>query len=520
MAPLDQSAKESFGYVLDVPYTWSYFPYQSPILLSYVARLNGFDAPDPTDEFTHCDLGCGNGVTSNLLAAAYPQAEFYGVDFNSDHIDNARALADQSGLRNVTFLDASFDDLDADDLPQFDYITLHGVYSWVSADIRAHVDRVIDKMLKPGALVYLCYNTLPGAANLTALWKMMQEFSAAAEGDTVTRTTKALNVIKGMRRNNARYFRENPTAGKYFDKMAERDARYLVHEFANGHYEPLYFSDVVATFQQMGLTFAGSAKIYRNRERNYLSSRHMDHLNGADTPEQRESRASYLRNESFRWDVFRRGEAATTGKAELPLKMYFGAVRDAEALPKRASAGRRRIDVTSDIAKALFDVAGSGQFCLQELYDHPGLGRFGPDLILETLNDFVAADLFLPLLAPYLEGSNDEAALLRLTPLVNRKLIDRTLRTEGKAYVCSPITGQAQRLNFINGLLLLSMDGKTLAESKSEFDGVLARAARQSGHPFISAEDAASASWRSTRIESFVRSYLPRLLKTGVLVRD
>jgi len=112
------TSRDSFGYVLEIPYTWSFFKYQSPILLSHVASLNGFDAPAPGAPFTHCDLGCGNGVTSNLLASAYPHASFFGLDFNPEHIRNARSLAKKAGLSNVTFVDASFDEIFEHNTPQ------------------------------------------------------------------------------------------------------------------------------------------------------------------------------------------------------------------------------------------------------------------------------------------------------------------------------------------------------------------------------------------------------------------
>ena len=69
------------GYVLDAPYTWSFFDFQGPVLMSYIARLNGIEPPAIDEPFTYCELGCGNGVTTNLLAAALPQGDFYGVDF-------------------------------------------------------------------------------------------------------------------------------------------------------------------------------------------------------------------------------------------------------------------------------------------------------------------------------------------------------------------------------------------------------------------------------------------------------
>lgn len=92
------------AYVTDVPYTWSFFNYQSPELLSFVARLNGYNAPRMDTAFTYLDLGCGNGVTANLLADAMPSSQFYGCDFNAEHIENAENFATLGGWRTPIFV--------------------------------------------------------------------------------------------------------------------------------------------------------------------------------------------------------------------------------------------------------------------------------------------------------------------------------------------------------------------------------------------------------------------------------
>ena len=138
--------------VIDKPYTWYYHRGQSPIRINYVARLKGVNTKPHTDPFTYLELGCGNGVTANALAASFPRGEFVAADMNPEHIDNAVSLADKGGLSNVRFINKRFEEIYNEDLPSFDYITLHGVYSWVSADVRREIRDIIDKFLAPGGL--------------------------------------------------------------------------------------------------------------------------------------------------------------------------------------------------------------------------------------------------------------------------------------------------------------------------------------------------------------------------------
>ena len=103
--------------------------YQNPALLNYVAAAAGY-APRPLRPgFRYLELGCGKGVTANVMAAASPQGEFWGVDVHAEHIAGARRQAEESGLANITFVDRAFADLPGGDLPEFDFVTLPGLYA-------------------------------------------------------------------------------------------------------------------------------------------------------------------------------------------------------------------------------------------------------------------------------------------------------------------------------------------------------------------------------------------------------
>ena len=81
------------GYVLDTPYLFEFQEELSPVRLNYVATLGGY-APVPLDKpFRYLDIGCGYGVTLAVLAAAFPEASFTGIDLNAEHIREAAALA-------------------------------------------------------------------------------------------------------------------------------------------------------------------------------------------------------------------------------------------------------------------------------------------------------------------------------------------------------------------------------------------------------------------------------------------
>ena len=49
------------------------------------------------------DVGCGYGISTSLLAEAFPASTFVGYDFHAPSIDRARENAERSGLTNVHF---------------------------------------------------------------------------------------------------------------------------------------------------------------------------------------------------------------------------------------------------------------------------------------------------------------------------------------------------------------------------------------------------------------------------------
>src|SRR5450432_4226247 len=95
---------------LDILYPSGFYSYQTPVMLDYVAAINGIAPPVANGmPFTYLDLGCGDGFTIILLAAIYPQCRFIGVDFNPGHVAVGSALAKAGGIDNVTFVEGPFE---------------------------------------------------------------------------------------------------------------------------------------------------------------------------------------------------------------------------------------------------------------------------------------------------------------------------------------------------------------------------------------------------------------------------
>ncbi len=300
----------SGGYVADVEYTGGYHSELSPSLLHAAAMLNGFEPAPLPEKYTYCELGCGAGHTLCVLAAANPQAEFYGVDFLPGHVVAGRQLAEDGGLRNVQFIENSFQELaeaPPADLPQFDVIALHGVYSWVSEENRRAIGRFIRSHLKTGGIAYVSYNCLPGWTLGIPLQRMLLEFSRLHHGRSDIRIRHAFDLVNRLAQTDASIVRDNPSF-KMIKNHADRDMfNYLAHEYINEHWHPMYFADVAAELADAKVRFVASAGLVENFQDLTVSEEQAAILNEIEDPILRETVRDYCYIKKFRRDIFVRG---------------------------------------------------------------------------------------------------------------------------------------------------------------------------------------------------------------------
>src|SRR5450755_3922832 len=258
------------GYVIDIPYTAGFYRELSPVYLHLLAVLVGVRPPAVVDrEFAYCELGCGRGLGPLLLAAANPLGRFHGYDFNAAQIAKVRNLAERAGLANVRFSDESFADLAAqsdvaDATPRFDLIVLHGVYSWVSEENRRHIVRFIRDRLKPGGIVFLSYNCMPGWAPFTPVQRLLRELVIRRRGRNDENAVAARDFVNQLAARGARYFSANESVGPYLEDLGERNGTYLAHEYLNEHWDALYHLDVAQAMAEAQLRYFGSATVSDN----------------------------------------------------------------------------------------------------------------------------------------------------------------------------------------------------------------------------------------------------------------
>lgn len=109
------------GYVTDLGYTFGYYPELNPLRIRLAFLNQGLVFPQVG---TACELGFGQGVSTNLHASA-SVTRWCGTDFNPSQAGFAQELAASSGAGALLSGDAFADFAQRTNLPDFDFMALH-----------------------------------------------------------------------------------------------------------------------------------------------------------------------------------------------------------------------------------------------------------------------------------------------------------------------------------------------------------------------------------------------------------
>jgi SAM-dependent methyltransferase len=294
------------GYASDIPYLRDFKPALAPAWLDHVALVAGVEPPVREDGFAWCDLGCGQGVTASILAATHPAGVFHGIDAMPMHIDHARRLAAEALVPNVGFHAVDFTAALDLDLPFFDYIVAHGVYTWVNARSQSALRRFIDRRLKPGGLVYVSYNAMPGWARDLPFQRLLRSLAPSLAGDCARRVSGAADIICSLAAG-IPALAGSFIVGELQQRRQDYAPAYLVHEFMPAAWQPLYVTQLRAAMKTIGLMPVGSATFFENLDASVLDVKGREMLAGIADDDLRELVRDFYRDQRFRCDVFARG---------------------------------------------------------------------------------------------------------------------------------------------------------------------------------------------------------------------
>ncbi|WP_282092980.1 class I SAM-dependent methyltransferase [Epibacterium ulvae] len=443
------------GYMADVDYIHDFYKELAPSQLAIGALSAGQNHGLNGENLTYCELGCGQGVTTNLLAAANPHIDFHAMDFNPSHIAGAEALAAEAGLKNVSFYEHSFQTFDDEpDLPRaFDVIVMHGIFSWVSPENRDYVVQFIAKRLKPGGLVYVSHNTLPGWSSILPLRRLLCDRAALESGNPRERINNALAFAHKLEAVQAGYFTGSRSVRKRLKQMGSMSHRYLAHEFMNEHWTPFNVEEVAAELGHAKLKYVAACHLMDHVDDICLTPEQSQVLEDERDPMRRQGLRDLILSEQFRCDIYRKGDVLHTERSAV------GAWFDTRIALARP--------ISEDPLTLMWRM---GVVELEDAHIRPVLNalRDGPKTVKQLLSEgaFVVdswGDIVRMLrillgdgvLAPCLPEAGEAERVTQCAAL-NKVICKHAEDSETLRFLASPVTGSGHEVDRFEQLFLLA----------------------------------------------------------------
>ena len=479
------------GYVADIGYTFGYYQELNPLR----AKLAFLNAGLACPEFgTACELGFGQGVSTNIHAAA-TITQWSGTDFNPSQAAFAQELAAVSG-NGAKLFDQAFEEFAArPELPEFDYIGLHGIWSWISNENRAFIVEFIKKKLKVGGVLYISYNTQPGWAAMVPMRDLLTEHSevmgAAGQG-IVPRIDAALAFADKLFATNPTFARANPNVAAKVKAIGGQNRNYVAHEYFNRDWLPMSFADMGRWLEPAKLGFACSANYLDYVDAINLSAEQQTLL--AEIPDAmfRQTVRDFMVNQQFRKDYWVKGARKLS-----PLEQAEG------LRAQRVLLTTHRPDVSLKLTGALGEATMSEAVyapVLDALADHR------PKTLLQleqavkdkgvSYIQLVQAVMILTG-AGYLAAVQDETLIPKAkkhTDKLNAHLMLKARASGDIAYLASPVTGGGFNVpRFVQLFAMAIHQGKKQPVEWAQFAWTILAAQNQrllkDGKPIETAEE-------------------------------
>jgi SAM-dependent methyltransferase len=503
------------GYVIDTAYVHDFCRVQVPAILGFAALARNAAAPGGQGEpLSYCDLGCGQGLTANIVAAANPKAQVFAADFNPTHIAGARGLAAAAGLQNIAFREADFAELSGDtSLPEFDIIAMHGVYSWIGSEHRQAIVAFIRRRLKPGGLLYVSYDAMPGWAGMAPLRRLMVQLQAAQpQPSSRLALGQALELVDKLKGAGANFFRMYPRVEHQLERLRKLPPSYLAHELLTRDWQAFSFADLAQELAAAKLSYLGSAHLTDHVDRVNFTDEQRALLADIADPLINETTRDMIVGRQFRRDIFVKG---FTPLAPLSARERWLATRFVLSSPPGEidmvfDAPLGRFQLRSDVYRPVIDAVADGPITLRELVERiPENG-----LSWASLTDAIKVLVGQGHLQPALPAEG-EAARAVSTRAFNAAVMARAKETTALRYLASPVTGGGVKVDPF-AQLYLQAKRKAVADPVALLASLATRSGEtpeKDGRPFTADEIRAEIAAKAALIDA---SLVPALRRLGI----
>ena len=413
-------------------------------------------------------------------------------------------------IENITFLEKSFAEMLTASMPRFDFMALHGIWSWVSNDNRRTIIELINDKLKPGGVVYISYNALPGWAAHSPLRQLFVERLRGKADLTAEAVKDAIHFAAQVRDTGAAYFAANPYSGERLNAIASSPGNYVAHEYFNRHWSPSYHSDVSADLSSAKLLFGAPSDVREHLDQLLLGPAAQTLVKGLADATARETVTDFYVNRQFRRDLFVRGvrELSTHEREKQLLATPFCRISPQPTYPFKLRLPLGEITLEHNPHGMILDALSEQPLTLADLLAKPEIGQLGTHATFQALVLAVAARLAAPALAPDGLAERQEC-----TGRLNRAVLSELGAEREEQTLASPILGTGVPVPRVDQVFLSTRARDPTLPIEAVMAAITARhqQLRKKGTPVTSLEETRSelegalAEFRQSRLPVYQR---------------
>jgi SAM-dependent methyltransferase len=465
------------GYVAGIDYTYGNYLELSPQRARLLMLHAGLAAPDVA---TACELGFGQGLSINLNAAA-TGVKWYGTDFDPAQAGRAQEMARAAQSGAELHDDAFADFAERADLPDFDFIGLHGIWTWISNENRAIVVDFIRRKLKVGGILYISYNTFPGWSAFAPVRHLMSQHGArmgSPGAGIMSRMDGALEFMDKLVATNPLYAARQPDVPPRLASIRKQNRNYIAHEYFNENWDPMYFSQMAEWLAPAKVQYACPAGYVEHVDGLTLTQEQIDLLNSIPDLVLREDVRDFMVNRQFRRDYWVKGARPLSSleRSEQLGKLRFMLITPRPTGPLKIMTETGEAAINEELYGPIVDALADGKpRSIAQLARATAKANVKPASLMQAI-------LFLSGNRVIAEVQDDAAAKAAwpATERLNTHIISKARSTADLGHVASPVLGSGMALSRPDQLFLLALDNR--CETPAELAEYAWTALRTIGH--------------------------------------
>jgi methyltransferase-like protein/SAM-dependent methyltransferase len=284
----------------EIPYTSQPYAHSHPERLAAVAKILGLEPP-ALEGCRVLELGCAAGNNLIPMAMSLPGSTFLGIDLSERQIAEGKAAIDAMGLKNLELRRENILNISAD-YGRFDFIIVHGIYSWVPSPVQEQILKVCKQNLSASGVAYVSYNVLPGWHMRGMIRDMMlyhiQRFNDPRQKLQQARALLEF-LVKSVPADNNPYGLFLKSEMELLKKQSDN---YLFHDHLEENNHPIYFHEFEKRAASQGLRYLGDSDL-RTMITNDLHPDAQKLLATSLSQVESEQYMDFLRNRMFRMSL-------------------------------------------------------------------------------------------------------------------------------------------------------------------------------------------------------------------------